>query len=139
MSLELHAFLQTSAFPTRSEWQSAIDRLALPLRLAPELDPATDTGFSPCQLGDRSAGFELFRDSVQELASSYPAIRGLVEPGSVVLSFRWSSELADCACALGAAAALASQFGAAVYSPADDILYQLEDLLAEFRGCLAAL
>jgi len=139
MSVELHALMPNNDLPNRDDWQAAIDRLELPVQLYPGLDPSRDTGFSPCRLGERTAGFEIYRDSTEELASSYPSIAGIVQQDSVAISFRWGGDLAECACALAAASALASQFGAVVYYPADDIVYELDELLRETRGCLSSL
>jgi len=89
MAVELHVLMRGNVLPNREEWQAAIDRLEMPVQLDPELDPSTDAGFSPCQLGKRTAGFEISRDSAKELTTSYPTLSGFVQGDRVALSFRW--------------------------------------------------
>jgi hypothetical protein len=43
----------------------------------------------------------------------------------------------ECACVLGAAAGLLAAFSAVAYYPADDLLYDLDGLKAEFASALA--
>jgi hypothetical protein len=62
MSLEIYVFMEKRRVPNRASWQAAVDSLALPLRLFPDLDPIHDTGFSPSEFKGLKSGFEIYSE-----------------------------------------------------------------------------
>jgi hypothetical protein len=134
VAVELYAFVNRSEIPSGEAWRQALAALGLPLELDPELDPLSDTGFSPCTLRGSATGFEIFLENAGDLDRPDAAAHF-----DSAIVFRWGSDLAECASALGAAAALRRAANAFVYYPADDMAYSDESLLSDFRDCIAAL
>ena len=140
MSLEFHAFIKSESIPTRDGWQEAIASLYLPLELDKELDPLQNTGYVPCLLNGKSSGFELYLDDAESLLTYYSHRKNEVAGLDKSLSFRWGSDLSECACVMAAAVALVNACGAITYYPNDDILYVDKDaLLSETRELLDSL
>ena len=140
MSLEFHAFIKSESIPTRDGWQEAIASLDLPLELDKELDPLHNTGYVPCLLNGESSGFELYLDDAESLLTYYSHRKNEVAGLDKSLSFRWGSDLSECACVMAAAVALVNACGAIAYYPNDDILYVDKDaLLSETRELLDSL
>jgi hypothetical protein len=137
-SLELYAFLET--LPDVARWQAAVDQIGIGLKLDPTMDLATDGGFSPCKLKGRETGFEILVEPAADVLRGYPALASVVGSRSQVISFRWGSEFAECASAMGASLALLRSFGAIVYYPSDNIIYRdPSQLRRDLDGCLSEL
>ena len=139
MSLELHAFLPTDEWPAIAGWQSAVSSLSLPLLLDPSLDLATATGFVPCRIRSFESGFEVWPEAVADVISMYPDIEAEIGESRRVLTFRWGGDLKEGACALAAAAGLVAFADARVYSPDDDVWYDIERLKSECAEVLGSL
>jgi hypothetical protein len=137
MSLDLYAFVDV--LPDRQSWQGGIEREGLELKLDPALDLGRNNGFSPCEINGLASGFELTSARTSEVLQHYPPLAATVGARAHVVCFRWGSDLAECACVLGAALALMQTFGAVAYYPADDIVYDVARLRNELRECLSAL
>jgi hypothetical protein len=136
MSVEMHVFIAEEKLPTRSEWQGAIDGLGLPIRLDPTLNLLVDSGFSPCHVREAETGFEIGLTNARELVPTYPGIGKRIGARNKVVSFFWGGDLAECACVLAAAAGLVQAADGIAYSPSDDLIYDLERLVAETQQCL---
>jgi hypothetical protein len=136
MSLEMLVFLKKSRIPERESIQSAVEVLGVPLQLGPTLNLNTDRGFSPSIINGVPSGFEIGSQSAQELIPIYPAARGIVGGRDWAILFRWGSSMHECACVLGAAAALVKLCDAVAYYPADDVACDLVSLLNELQACL---
>jgi hypothetical protein len=135
MSLDLYAFV--SALPNRADWQSAIDQVSIDLKLDAELDLATDSGFSPCEIRGKSSGFEISVETAPQVMEAYPSLERAVGSRAHVICFRWGGDFAECACVMGASLALVRAFGAIAYDPGDDITYDEATLERDLRQCLA--
>jgi hypothetical protein len=139
MSLELHV-LVAGELPQRHLWQAAIDRLGIPVQLDPALDVETGRGYSPCKLRGEDSGFELGDEAAGALVDTYPTLAKAAGSGPrSAITFRWSGDMSECACVLGAAAGLVAGFGGVAYYPADDLLYDLGGLKLELDAALAEL
>lgn len=136
MALELHTLLSVDRYPTRSEWQSAVNELSLPVSLDPELALPSTTGFRPCTLNGSESGCEIHIDSAADLISRYPSLATPSSRPTLAISFRWSGSLDECACAMALAAGLVHKWAAVAYYPDDDMIYDLEGLQNDFRSCL---
>jgi hypothetical protein len=99
--------------------------------LDPALNLIVDRGFSPSIFNGVPSGFEIGAQSTQELISMYPALKGITGKRDWALLFWWGSSMRECACVLGASAALVKLCDALAYYPADDITYDLKSLLDE--------
>ena len=137
MSLELYAFLEE--LPDRNRWQAGITRRGIDLQLDPDLDLTKDKGFSPCTVHGRSSGFELYVMSTPDVLGDYPSATSAAGTRPHAVCFRWGGDLAEAACVLGAALALATGFQAIVYDPAEDVVYDEVRLAEELKACEAEL
>ncbi len=106
MSVDLYVFLRSGHLPSISEWQTQLDALTVDLRLDPEVDPRSHTGYWPAELDGVSSGFEFVLGSVKETFGSAPP------PGvgdrEVVAQFVTHSDMHELKCSMLAAAALAT-------------------------------
>ena len=135
MSLEMQVFLEKQRLPNRASWQSALDSLTLPLRLCPDLDPIHDTGFSPSEIKGLKSGFEIYSEPAHAHLQDQVELRKVVGNRDWCVSFRWGGNLNECACVLAASAGLVRLCGARAYYPEDDLSYDLNRLLEDFRAC----
>jgi hypothetical protein len=127
----------SATLPSLAEWQASITNLEFPLHLDPNFDLRTASGYVPCRVNDEASGVEMSLDSVAELVAAYPEIEAVSHSSQRVVSFRWGSDLTECACAMGAAAGLIGLGGALVYYPSDDLWYELDGLRAEFDAAIS--
>jgi len=111
MANEQFAFLKSSRVPSRDQLQQAIDRTGFDLKLDPAFDPRTNVGFVPCRLNGSEAGVEMNFDDSAESITDFAAIAG---DRDCCMSFRWGGSMQECACAMIASLALATDFGAIV-------------------------
>src|SRR2546422_10133044 len=111
MALEMYAFLSTRDLPTVETWQAAIDNLGYSVRLDPELDLKSSTGFSSCTLADKPSGFELAIESGAEVSRVYTKIEKIVRGYAWAVCFWWGGDLKECG---GVAAAVAGGGGSSV-------------------------
>ena len=115
MSNQLLVTLAASVRADTAEWQASINSLGLSLRLPPNRALASDTGWWPCALGDRPAGFEVWSES--DVAEQ------------VTYALSWGGELLDLRAATEAAAGLCHAYAAVVRDDAGDVLSQ-DNLIA---------
>ena len=111
MANEQFAFLKSSGVPTRNEWQQAIDRAGFDLTLDKGFEPRGNGGFVPCILNGAASGVEMYFDDSAEFMRECAAVAG---GRDCCISFRWGGSMLECACAMIASFALASEFGAVV-------------------------
>ena len=111
MANEQFAFLKSSRVPNRDQWQQAIDHAGFNFKLDPQFDPRTNVGFVPCKLNGAESGVEMYFDDSNEFMEGFGDIAGNRD---CCISFRWGGNMQECACAMIASFALASEFGAVV-------------------------
>jgi len=136
MSLEMHVFLEKRRVPDRGSWQAAVDSLALPLRLSPDLDPIHDTGFSPSEIKGLKSGFEIYSEPADAYLQDQAELAKVVGNRDWCISFRWGGDMNECACVLAASAGLVRLCDAVAYYADDNLTYDLNRLLEDFRACL---
>ena len=136
MALEQHAFLVRENVPHVTAWQVAVKELGFDLQIDPALKPFENSGFVPCKLGQLDTGFEVYYESADELLGTYPQINEKVAPRNYAISFRWGGDMAECASVLIASAALGKSFDAVIYYPGDDLIYTVDDLIADAEQAL---
>ncbi len=139
MSLELHIFMEDSRVPTREAWQRAIEQLGFPTILEPSLDLRRDTGFRPTTYKGQSSGFEFYLEPAADVLSSYVHITPNVGGRDKCATFRWGSDLTECAASLSAAAALTKLTDGIYFYPDDDILYGGDEAVEATRRDLSSI
>jgi hypothetical protein len=139
MAVELHIFIQDSRVPTRENWQCAIEQLGFPTVLDASLDLRRDAGFTPTIYKGRSTGFELRLDPAADVLSSYSHIAPKLGSRDRCATFRWGSDLTECAAALSAAAALTNVTDGVYFYPDDDVLYNADEAVEATRRDLSSI
>jgi hypothetical protein len=133
MSNTQYAFLRKEKVPSRTALQASIDTLGFDLKLHPDLDLMSDSGFSPCVLnGVPDIGFELMGGATQEILEGADEIAG---DNDYCIGMIWHSSMQDCASAMIVSCALAKDFGA-VISYEGEPAEPLEKLLDAARSIL---
>jgi hypothetical protein len=103
MAMELHIF-SDRRLASIHEWQRAIDAEGFPLRLSPDVQFDTASGFLPCRLSNKTTGFECYHDNAVELG----ALMSHTGRGwPFALGLRWTSDLTELQAAWMAASAYA--------------------------------
>jgi hypothetical protein len=136
MSLQQTAYLARSSVPKREALQAAVDSLDFDCKIDESYLPFACSGFLPCVVNGRKSGFEIYFESAAEQFEAFPELQKTVGNRDAAITFRWGSDLDECACVLIVSAALASNFGAAIHYQDDDILYLAEQLVEEARAAL---
>lgn len=137
MAIELHVFAHDSRIPSRATWQRAIDELGFPAVLDSSLELRQDRGYVPTTYQGNDAGFELYLDPAAKVLSVYPHIAPKSGDRDTCVTFRWGSDLTECAAALSAAAALAKVTDGVYFYPDDDIVYDADEAIAATRRDLS--
>lgn len=136
MSNTQFVFISKVSVPSRSALQASIDKLGFDLRVDPELNLATDSGFSPCILqGIPDVGFELSSGPAAAVLDENPHVADLSQGLDFCIQMIWHGNFKDCAAALIVACALATDFGAVVSyegNPPDSA----KDMLKEIPSAL---
>jgi len=73
---EPYAFLARDRVPSRDQWQDAIQRAGFDFVLDPKLVPFEDSGFAPCKLHGRDAGFEIYYEDDAEVLAEFEEVLG---------------------------------------------------------------
>jgi hypothetical protein len=139
MSFDLHVLLPDNTVPTTAEWQVHIDSLECDVQLDPTLDLAVASGFSPATIRGRRSGFEIGVETADSWIAGDERRRSLAASASRVVTFTWGGRLAECACAMAAAAGLVRGWSAIAYDPQDDRSLDLDALTDAFAACLPEL
>lgn len=115
MSQTQFAFLKKEEIPSKEFLQASINSLGYDLKIDPEFTPFEDEGFSPCQLnGEGDVGFEIYYESVEDVADGDKEIIELAEDRDYCISMCWGGSFKDCACVMVVSLALVKDFGAVV-------------------------
>jgi hypothetical protein len=133
MANEQYAFLEKDKVPNRQAWQAAIDECGFDFQLDPGLKPFEDSGFLPCTLRGRDAGFEIYYTGSPELLREFG---DLAQGKDYCISFRWGSSMAECASVMIASYTLARSFGAIVSYEGGDPYENLGAFLEETEACI---
>ena len=139
MSIELHIFIHDSRVPTRDAWQEAIEELGFPTVLDPTLKVEQQSGFSPVVYDGHATGFEFELSQAAETLSCYPQIAPIVGDRAACATFRWGGDLIEMAAALSSAAALTKLANGIYYYPADEIVYDADEVVEATRNDLSSL
>ena len=139
MAIELHIFTNDSRIPSRDAWQRVIEQLGFPLVFDSSFDVRRDTGFTPTTYRGKTAGFEFCLEPAADVLSAYPHVASKVGDRDRCATFRWGSDLTECAAALSAAAALAKLTDGVYFYPDDDIFYNADEALEATRRDLSSI
>jgi hypothetical protein len=105
MSISFHVFADRARIPAARAWSGALDGHGFGIRMEPEFDPASFSGYLPCP--DDRTGFELFVEPYS--AANFeigPDGMRVIGDRDTVFTFRCSGREADLAAATAAAATL---------------------------------
>lgn len=138
MSMELHVFLSSRRVPNVHQWQAAIDSHSFDVRLESSSDVGSDTGFLPAVFMGRESGFEFDVASASDVAEAYPDIAGRLGGLDAVANFRWGGDLDEMACALAAAAALATLSDGVWFDPQEGECRDAAGAVKEAQAGIAA-
>jgi len=136
MSLRQTAYLEKSRVPDRAKLQEAVQALGFDLTIDESYRPFASSGFLPCLLNGRKSGFEIYFESLDELLQRYPRLKSEIGSRGGAISFRWGSDMAECACVLIVSAALARSFGAIVHSEEQDLLYSVDQMVEQAKDAM---
>lgn len=139
MAVELHIFADDSRIPSREAWQREIERLSFPTVLDSSLDLRRNTGFTPTTYKGKAAGFEFCMEPAANVLSAYPHVTPKVGGRDKCATFRWGSDLTECAAALSAAAALAKLTDGIYFYPDDNVIYNADEAIEATRRDLSSI
>ena len=136
MSNNQFAFIKRSSVPNREALQASVDALGFDLKLHPEFDPTTDSGFLPFTLdGEEGPGFEVFYSDTNEVAGDDEDFMSLAQGRDYCISMVWRSSMKDLACVMIVSCALTKDFDAIV-SYEGEAPESLDNMLEATRGIL---
>lgn len=139
MAIELHIFTDDSRMPSRDVWQREIEQLGFPTVLDSSFDLRGGTGFTPTTYQGKATGFELYLEPAVNVLSGYPHVAPKVGDRDKCVTFRWGSDLAECAAALSTAAALAKLTDGIYFYPDDNVLYNADEAIEATRKDLSSI
>lgn len=139
MSMELHVLFSKNRLPDIGLWQAAIDSHGFEVKLDPDRKVGADSGFLPATFKGRESGFEFSVGPAAGVVSAYPSISAITSGFDTVGNFRWGGDFDEMACALSAAAGLASLSGGIWFDPQEGECRDVAGAISEARaGILAA-
>jgi hypothetical protein len=121
MAMELHV-LSERRLASVKEWQRAIEAENFPLRLSPDVQFKTISGFLPSRLEGKNTGFECYHDDAAEIMNG----DGNLDFGrrwTFAVGFRIIGDFAELRAAWMAATAYAHATGGVVFDPQEDKIY----------------
>lgn len=119
--MEIHV-LSDERLPSIAAWQQAIDAEGFDLKLDPEVEFDTASGFLPAMLRGKQSGFESYHDDPRELMAGYAEVPYFKScpAWKYALSFRWGSLAHEGVSVFMAATAYAKATDGVVYDPQED-------------------
>lgn len=79
MSADINVFIDYLKLPSKEKWEAAIAEHGFDLKFCDGFDPKSHSGFLPCLLTNREAGFEYDCDELEDTmfdTESNPEIKG---------------------------------------------------------------
>ncbi|MEQ8209620.1 MAG: hypothetical protein RH917_07290 [Lacipirellulaceae bacterium] len=128
-----YALLAKDRVPSQSDWQKSIDECGFDFKLDPDLKPFEDSGFLPCKLRDREAGFEIYYETSAEALAEFNSI---APSATCSIEFTWGGEMIECASAMIASYALAKDFGATVSYEGEEPYSNLDQFLNDTKAII---
>lgn len=131
VSMEIHVF-SDKPLPSIAAWQEAINAEGFDLRLDPDVEFQTASGFLPAMLRGKQSGFESYHDDPRELMEGYADVPYFKScpAWKHVLSFRWGSIAHEGVSVFMAAAAYAKATGGVVFDPQESSILTLDEVRA---------
>jgi hypothetical protein len=136
MSVTQSAFVEKARVPERAKLEASIRALGFDLTIDEFYRPFDCSGYLPCALNGKKSGFEIYFGSTVDVLAAIPRLKEEIGARDCEITFRWGSDMAECACVLIVSAALAKDFGAVVYYDPDDLLYSASQLVEEAKSAL---
>ncbi len=120
MSMEIYVFLNKSDMPSPPDWQQAIVESGFSLQLDMDFDQFTFTGFLPCNLDNRSTGFEYYFSPKTDVAAPDTYLAPLTTAFDSVVTFAWGGSTEELVAVLMASASLANLTPSLLHVPEED-------------------
>ncbi len=140
MAIELHIFMVESRVPGRDYWQSVIEQLGFPVVIVTPIDLRTETGQIRATFHGKPTGFEVYLEPAANVLIGYPPqVAKKVGNRELCVTFRWGSDVAECAAALCASAALAKIGDGIYYYPDNGELADGLEAIGATRKVLSAI
>lgn len=138
MSMELYVFLNKCDMPIPEAWQQSINAASFDLRVDTDFDPFHFTGFLPCELRDRSTGFEYYFSPSIEVAPPETYLAPMTSNFDSVVTFIWGGDLQETVAVMMAAGALAASVDSLLHFADDDSSVRSAQALPYARQQIAA-
>jgi hypothetical protein len=132
MSMEIHVF-SDKPLPPIAAWQQAIDAEGFDLKLDPDVEFETASGFLPAMPRGKQSGFESYHDDLREFIEGYAHVPyfKFCPAWKHALSFRWGSLAHEGVSVFMAATAYAEATDGVIYDPQEGEVLTLD----EARAC----
>ena len=121
LPMGLHVFLQTTALPTREDWQAGIADHGFPLTLDEALIVRNHTGFSPALYWGRKSGFTFGLCPALAVASRYKGAPERIGARDLSANFHWSGNVLESVIVYAASAVFAKLTHGILYYPQRDL------------------
>lgn len=139
MAIELHIFLNESRIPGRDYWQSVIEQLGFPTVIVSPVDLRTETGFVRATYHGKAGGFEVYLEPAANVLRGYPHMAIKLGNRDISATFRWGSDVIECATALSAAATLARIADGIYFYPDNGVVCDANEAVSSTRNDLSAI
>jgi hypothetical protein len=127
------AFLSRSNVPGRKDLQAALDALGFKITLDDTYVPLKSSGYLPCTLDGEDSGFTIKFADIAESGELPEPVRAEIGERDVEISFRWSGDQRELACAMAVGAVLSKSFSAVIYDPDGKNIVATDDLIGKAR------
>jgi hypothetical protein len=127
------AFLSRTDVPARKELQAALDALGFKVTLDDTYAPFKSSGYLPCTLDGEDSGFTIKFADIGESGELPDPLRAEIGGRDVEISFRWSGDQRELACAMAVGAALSKSFSALIYDPDGRTIVAADELIDKAR------
>lgn len=108
MSYDIGVFIQKKNLPTASQWKTEIKQQGFPCELDNEVNLSTLSGFLPCRINGKIAGFEYYASHAEpeEVSDLAQTTDKPLPPVDYAITVSSSAKELDFFCALAAASCL---------------------------------
>jgi hypothetical protein len=117
LPMGLHVFLQTTALPSREDWQAGITDHGFPLTLDEAMIVRSHGGFSPAIYSSRKSGFTFDLCTAQAIASRYPGAPERIGARDLSANFHWSGNVLESVIVYAASAVFAKLTSGILFYP----------------------
>lgn len=133
MSVEMTVFLRSEKLPTLERWSQALREAGFELVLDPSGDPRTQTGFWPATYQGKPAGFEYYRDDLEDVEIDADIAKEIGDRDTSV-SFVTHSDVRELASSVIAAYVLCAISDGVFFDTEGNAFHTAAEALEQARG-----